>query len=372
MKIHIASNEVLERILRRKRKIRNVEQEIDLSAVLREILKRAYEFVPSESGSILLDDPLLKLYTESQGKLYFLACFGKGSSSLIGTSIPDDVGIAGETYQKGRSYISRDVRKDARYYPRIDKKTQSRTFSVICSPIIIDASIIGVIELINRKDGITYDRKDLALLDIFAGYTATLITNALDARRFEELSKRDNLTGLYNDRYLFNRLMIEIKKARERKSNISVIFFDLDRFKEVNDTKGHLAGSRVLKEVGEIMEEIFIDTNAVLSRYGGDEFVVLLPDTNQKKALVHAERLRARIDSHIFLRRKGPNGEPPLNIKGVISCSSGVASLTENTKMRKDVNKAVEALIKAADGAMYDAKFSGKNKVVPANTKRKL
>lgn len=372
MKIHVANNEVLERILRRKRKIRNIEQEIDLRAVLREILKRANEFVPSESGSILLDDPLLKMFDESQGKLYFLACFGRGSSSLIGTSIPDKVGIAGETYRRGKSYISKDVRKDEKYYPRIDKRTRYKTFSVICSPIVIDASIIGVIELINRKDGITFDRKDLALLNIFAGYTATLITNALDARRFEELSKRDNLTGLYNDRYLFKRLFVEIKKASEKKSNISLIFFDLDRFKEVNDTKGHLAGSRVLKEVGEIMEEIFMDTNAVLSRYGGDEFVILLPDSNQKKAIAHAERLRSRIDGHIFLRQRGPNGEPPLNIKGVITCSSGVASLTENTKVRKNINKAVEALIKAADGAMYDAKFSGKNKVVPANPKRKI
>jgi len=372
MKIHIANNEVLERTLRRKRKIRNIEHEIDLSEVLKEILKRANEFVPSESGSILLDDPLLKRYNESRGKLYFLACFGRGSTSLVGSSIPDNVGIAGATYQRGRSYISQDVRKDAQYYPRIDKKTRYKTYSVICSPIVIDSSIIGVLELINRKDSITYGKKDLALLDIFAGYTATVITNALDARRFEELSKRDNLTGLYNDRYLFNRLIMEIKKARERNSNISAIFFDLDRFKEVNDTKGHLAGSRVLKEVGEIMEEVFLDVNAVLSRYGGDEFVILLPEMNQKKALGHAERLRARIDRHVFLSQKGTGGEPPLNIKGVISCSIGVASLTENTKKRKDTAKSVEALIKAADSAMYQAKYSGKNRVIPADTKKKV
>lgn len=369
MKIHVADAIILNRILSRKRKSRNIEYEIDLIAVLREILNRANEFVPSECGSILLDDPLLKMDERKPGKLYFLACFGKGSASLAGTCIQDDVGIAGTTYQSGKSYISKDAGKDRKYYSAIDRRTGIVRKSVICSPIVIDESIIGVIELINRKSRVTFDKRDLALLDIFAGYTATLFKNALDARRFEELSKRDNLTGLYNDRYLFKRLFMEIEKAMEYEEDLTIIFFDLDHFKEVNDTKGHLAGSRVLKEIGMILEDVFRDTNAVLARYGGDEYIILMPDTNQKKAGSYAEQIRERIAGHTFLKTTGPQGEPALNLKGVITCSIGVASLASNIRHRKDMGKTVEALIKAADSAMYRAKDGGKNRLFFAQEK---
>ena len=130
-----------------------------------------------------------------------MACFGVGSSGLAGTHLPDDVGIVGATYRSGMPYLSKDISRDDKFYDAIDKKTQYESKSILAMPIKIDDSVVGVIELINRKGKVNYGDRDLSILEIFASYTSTLIKNVLDARRFEDLSKRDNLTGLYNDRY---------------------------------------------------------------------------------------------------------------------------------------------------------------------------
>jgi diguanylate cyclase (GGDEF)-like protein len=370
MKINIAKLSVLSRLLQRKRKMRVVGREVDLSAVLKAILTWANRFVPSESGSILLDDPIHKLKYKKNRRLYFAACYGRGSASLAGTYIFDKYGIAGETYRKGKPYISEDVMKDDKFYPNIDKKTLFETRSIICVPISIDGSIIGVIELINRKDRINYDRYDLAMLEIFAGYTATLIQNALIAESFEKLSKTDNLTGLHNDRYFFLALEREVRKILQGGGDVSLIFFDLDRFKEVNDNYGHLAGSIVLKEIADILRNIFSNSKAVAARYGGDEFVVIMPGVGKKEAGEYAEDIRQSVERNIFLKKKGPYG-PPLNIGGIITCSIGVASLNKCSRYKGSIFKTVEALIKAADSAMYRAKDSGKNAVCFAKGKTK-
>ena len=194
LETYIADDTIIDRILQRKTKREHPARGVNLKEVLREILLRANEFVPSDSGSILLDDPILKWGKGHKGKLYFMACFGVGSSALAGTHLPDDVGIVGATYRSGRPYLSKDVSRDGKFYDVIDKKTQYESKSILAMPIKIDDSVVGVIELINRKEKVNYGDRDLSILEIFASYTSTLIKNALDARRFEDLSKRDNLT----------------------------------------------------------------------------------------------------------------------------------------------------------------------------------
>lgn len=358
---YIAEDTVIDRILQRKNNRRHPVREVDLKEVLREILLKANEFVPSDSGSILLDDPLLKWDDENKGKLYFMACFGVGSSALVGTHLPDDVGIVGATYQSGMPYLSKDVSKDGKFYDVIDKKTKYASRSILAMPIKIDDSLVGVIELINRKKNVNYGDKDLSILEIFANYTSTLIKNALDARRFEDLSKRDNLTGLYNDRYFYERLDMETQKAVHEESDLSLIFFDLDHFKKVNDTHGHLVGSRVLKEVAIIVEEVFLESDAVSARYGGDEFVILMPGYSLEKSSYYGEKLRSAIEKNTFITEETAPEEPPLNIEGVITCSVGIASLKKDKETK--VKKMETALIHAADSAMYRSKDLGKNRV---------
>ncbi len=370
MRINIADFSTLARLLNRKKRRGSTAYEVNLGVILGEILTWANKLVPSEAGSILLDDPLLKWEPGSRGQLYFAACYGRGSQALLGNALSDACGIAGETYLKGRPYISKDVRKDPKFYPEVDSRLGSRTRSIICAPIVISGSKIGVIELINRKGRQNYDDYDLALLEIFAGYTATLIHNALIGRRFEELSRKDTLTDLHNDRYFFNNLVQEVRNAERRGGDLSIIFFDLDRFKEVNDTHGHLAGSLVLKEVADLLKGIFSGTKAVLSRYGGDEYVVVMPGSDIDEAASYAEKIRAAIECNIFLNSGDGVRNPRLCIRGIITCSVGVASLGRSIKASGTSRDIAESLIKASDSAMYKAKESGKNRVSVAKLRR--
>jgi len=370
MRIYSANNAVLTKLLNRNRKDWANVYDVDLAMLLGEILTWANKLVPSESGSILLDDPALKWGMRKEDRLYFAACFGKGSSTLVNTSISSRSGIAGDTYTTGEPHISRDVLHDKKYYPVIADRIRYRTRSIICAPIIIEGSTIGVIELINRKASESYSGIDLSLLKIFAGYTATLILNALIAQSFEELSRRDNLTGLFNDRYFFQMLEREIGKAVRLKEPISLIFFDLDHFKQINDTHGHLAGSTVLKEIGDILREIFHGTPAISARYGGDEYSVILPGMDRNEAVQYAEHVRANIVNYIFLKEKVPGMDAPLNIRGLITCSIGVASFPDHINKKKSCREMADGLIRAADTAMYLAKERGKNRIVVARRSR--
>lgn len=364
MQIRVADTSLLSKILKRKIRARDIDHEVDLSVVLSEILTWANEFVQSESGSILIDDPVIKLDTNEDGKLYFVACFGSGSAHLVGTSIPNNAGIVGETYNSGKPYFCEDVSKDDKFISLSNESTKYECRSIICVPVYIDSSVVGVIELINRKDRINYDKRDLALLEIFAGYTGTFMQNALDARRFEELSKRDNLTGLHNDRYFLQRLTWEVRRVMRGGGDVALIFYDLDSLKQINDSYGHLVGSRVLKEIADVTREVFTNTDAILTRYGGDEYIIIMPDVQVETAIEYAERLRKSVADNVFIKTNGLSGSRALNLKGMITCSLGVASLNRNVDPVGKADQLVELLIRASDSAMYEAKESGKNKVV--------
>lgn len=368
--IQVAAREVLERTIMRRRQAGMQELSVDMGDVIGDIVRWASRFVPSEAGSVLLDDPILKMDSAIEGKLYFAACFGTGASALAGTSIADNEGIAGQTYMSGMPYISEDVSQDEQFLARIDSQTSYTTRSVICAPIKINDSIIGVIELVNRIGNDNYDMNDMLLLEIFAGYTAQLMEKALAAREFETLSQQDNLTGLHNDRHFLKRLKQEAERAIEHGGDVSLIFFDLDHFKEINDTHGHLVGSRVLAEVGFIMREVFLySDSAIMARYGGDEYAVILPRTTMQEAELKAQRLRVELESFTFIAQADDNSKEALNISGVITASIGIASFAENVLPDRQPEIMAEALLRAADIAMYQSKEEGKNRVSRAETK---
>ena len=370
MRIHIVGQPLLDRLLDRKARV-GIEN-VDLHAMLKEILLWANRFVPSESGSILLDDPALmkikKKKRKVEAQLYFVGCFGSGSGALVGTSIPEGTGIVGRTYISGKPYISKEVRQDSCFYSDIDKKTKFCTKSIVCAPIKIKDVTIGVIELLNKLGDINYTKADLSLLRLFAEYTSTLIQNSLDAKVFEELSNLDSLTGLHNDRFFYDCLFKEVTRAVRGGGQLSLVFLDLDRFKEVNDTHGHLAGSRVLTEVGSIiMGGLPKGANGI--RYGGDEFVVVLPGHSLKEAAQYANTLRKRIEEIIFLSNRLYPGAKPIMLKGHITASLGVAELRENLKLTGAGSELRDALIRQADLAMYASKQSGRNMLTLAKGK---
>src|SRR5207253_7629557 len=291
----------LERFLERHRSGLPFQGEIDLDLILRQILQKANEFVPSESGSILLDDPFRKVASRRENELVFIATFGDASRDLIGQRLSAQYGIVGQVYQTGAPYVSADVQSDDNFYPQIDETLGHKTHSVVCVPIYIGKHVCGVLELINKADGATFTERDKTLLEIFAGYTSFMLQNALDAKRAHELAKRDDLTGLYNDRWFHVRLAEFLTGARESTRVAVLIFMDLDQFKVINDCHGHLAGSQVLREVGFILKRLVQTPDATVCRYGGDEFVMILPDTTLEKGVAICEDIRRTIESTTFL-----------------------------------------------------------------------
>jgi diguanylate cyclase (GGDEF)-like protein len=174
---------------------------------------------------------------------------------------------------------------------------------------------------------------------------AIALDNALRVQRAEALSVTDDLTQLYNSRYLSQVLHRETKRASRSGRPLSLLFVDLDGFKLVHDTHGHLYGSRALVEAASVIRSSARETD-VVARFGGDEFALVLPDTGKEGALAVGERIRERIAAYAFLHADG------LDMR--LTVSIGVATLP-------DVALSSEALIQSADEAMYFVKDRGKN-----------
>jgi diguanylate cyclase (GGDEF)-like protein len=357
----------LERFLDRRRAHSSLTPETHLGKQLLEVLRRANDFVPSEAGSILLDDPLWKVADPTQNALTFVAAFGRSAAPLIGQTIPASVGIAGHVYQTGNAYRSTDVRQDRHFYAGVDAETSYRTECILAVPVLIEQQVCGVLELLNRAGDAQFSERDLQLLQIFAGYISISIQNILDGRRAHEIARRDNLTGLFNDRYLHQALERELGEAQQTATDLSLLFLDLDFFKRVNDSHGHLAGSQTLREVGELLREILTDEPPgwIAARYGGDEFVIVLPGRGIMPAVNLAERIRTAIARRSFLPGGGSIFSETLNLRG-LTCSIGVASLRRHLRKDLSLEQAKSSLLKLADGAMYVAKDTGRNQTAVA------
>lgn len=354
----------LDRFVQRSKASSALPAEPDLRHVFLQILQKAGELVPSESGAILLDDPISKVQDRSRNTLVFVAVFGPAAESLVGKSIPATEGIAGHVYRTASAHLAVETARDGKFGERIERETGYRTRSIVAAPIQIGTTVCGAIELLNRLDGERYDAHDLLLLEVFASYVASSLQNALDARHAQELARIDDLTGLFNDRYLHVRLREELARARKRGEACGLIFLDLDHFKPVNDRHGHLVGSQVLREVGYLLRRVTTERNAILARYGGDEFTIVLPGRGLEEAAAIAEEIRAAIAAAVFLERSHGPDLPALNLTGV-TASVGVAAVEPGKapSPAADEGELSNWLIRRADEAMYEAKTRGKDGV---------
>ena len=194
----------------------------------------------------------------------------------------------------------------------------------------------------------------------FVWLTANLsLQTTLDVMRISLLEREtvtDPLTGIFNRRYLDRRLIEEVARARRYRLPLSIMMFDIDHFKQINDGYGHPAGDKVLASLAEIVAKDLRESD-VVARYGGEEFIVIAPHTEHSNAIEVAERLRRQIESHSFSL-----GDEPDDIREInVTTSIGVASLSE------EVNS-VEKLIHAADAQLYRAKHEGRNQVCSDTT----
>ena len=339
--------------------------EMSLVENLSEVLHKANEFVPSDAGSILLDDPQEKLLLGESGTLTFIAAFGARAEELVGRQIHASEGIAGHVYTSGRAHHATNVERDEYFQARIDSEIDHKTLSIVAIPIRIGREVCGVLELINRREAEAFSEQDRNLLEIFADYISVSVQNVLDGKHAQEIAKRDNLTDLYNDRYLHIALTEAIEDGKRGGRDLALLFLDLDYFKHVNDSHGHLAGSQVLREVGQLLKKIVPDSRGITARYGGDEFVLALPGADLRAAVDLAEEIRIRIETQTFCPEPGSINPEPLHLRG-ITCSIGVASLRRHLTPELSLGDSKSTLLHLADSAMYVAKESGRNRAAVA------
>jgi diguanylate cyclase (GGDEF)-like protein len=307
--------------------IRAVNSSLDPERVADAMLTRVAGWLPASSWTLLTGD-------------------GQAAPPQVfasrGTATTSDVvhAVAACVVSSGELFACRDLSKDSRV-------SSDARVSALALPLICRGRTMGALVAIDRRRSAKEPRLGSVLPSIEAAIEAGAIAldNAIRLQRAEELSVTDDLTSLYNARYLAQVLRREVKRALRSNRPLSLLFIDLDGFKMINDTHGHLFGSRALIEAAEVIRGSARETD-VGARYGGDEFALVLADTGSEGAVALGERVRERIASHGFLSADG------LNIH--LTASVGVATMP-------DVASSVESLIQLADKAMYWVKDHGKN-----------
>jgi diguanylate cyclase (GGDEF)-like protein len=313
----------------------------DMETLLTAILERIKAIIPARNWSLLLIDPQTR-------ELYFAVVVGLAPEMVKNIRLRPGEGIAGTVAQTGQPIFIPDVDQDPRFTARVDTATGFETRSIIALPLLVRGEVIGVFEVINVEEERFFREKYLPHLAILADYVAIAVDNVRNLQKLEARTFIDEVTGFYNTRYLIHELDRLIPQLRKQGESFSVVFLDLDNFKTVVDTYGHLRGSKVLGQVARVIHEV-LGPDDSLVRYGGDEFIILMPRRSQAEALEITRRLRRVLNQTAFLTDEG------LEIK--VTASYGIASLPEDAGDR-------EKLLLIADRAMFGGKSRGRDRIM--------
>ncbi len=322
---------------------RSLTSSFDLDTILRTILEHMEQTIQAELWALLMLD-------EATQELYYAIAAGGAQESLRGLRVKVGEGVAGWVAEHGESLIVPESDlpgsgQDPRLADDQAGKLQ-RMRSVIALPLRGRKGTHGVIQIFNPRAERMSDYT-IAFLHILADHAAIAIENARDVASIQKLSITDDCTGLYNARHLYNVLAQDLDICFREGVPVSLAFLDLDSFKLVNDLHGHLVGSELLAQTGRRLRDLS-GLRDLCFRYGGDEFVVLMPDTPAETAQARSTALlRALMETRFPIR-------PGLNLS--VSASVGLASAPAD-------GLTVHAIIGAADSRMYTAKTNGRGHV---------
>src|SRR5438445_3543913 len=331
MRLRVFQRAVRSRVERREALvdiIRAVSATLEPDKIAELLVERAATWIPAPCWAVVSSD--------LSGQLSVLADRG-----LMPDMGPAVYAIAGWVMQRGDEFVTADLRRD-------DRVQDQSVATVIAFPLSCRGRRVGAIIGLDRAPSSRDPQLAptvLRAVRVLLEPASVALDNAILLKRAEALSVTDDLTHLYNSRYLNQVLRRETKRASRSGRPLSLLFIDLDGFKSINDSHGHLFGSRALVEAAAVIRGSARETD-VVSRFGGDEFAVVLPDTGGEGAHAVGERVRERIAAHKFLAGDG------LDIH--LTASLGVATLP-------DAAASAEELVQAADRAMYRVKESGKN-----------
>lgn len=310
----------------------------DLKNLLQYILSKAIEVTFAEKGSLMLYDMEAdQLNIRVLAGMKDTAFQEKVNNNEVACrSFKPGEGIAGRVYVSAKPLVVNDIKDDDIF---IDSE-KSYVRSIACIPMVVYNDVIGVINVTNKRHGKAFTEEDVEMLKAVADQAAVAINKA----QLWDMAVTDSLTGLYVRRYFLVKLQEELHRAERYDNILSVVMADLDHFKNINDTYGHDAGDRVLKTIGQFLQQNIRDVDMV-ARYGGEEFVLMIPEAANDAALILSERLRNQLSALKI------GDFPPITI------SLGIATFPYDGSDMED-------LIKKADAAMYAAKKAGRNRVV--------
>ncbi len=274
--------------------------------VIQRVMQLIGEYFSPRNWSLLLKD-------EESGRLNFEIVMGVDAGKLKGLSLDVDEGVVGWVCSTGKPLVVENAQQDPRFSARVDEILGFSTRSVVCVPVLNGGNrVIGAIELINRfippsaktatistvdDDAPLEDiftAQDMQILSAVGAFTGIAVENAMLHQRIKALAMIDSLTEIYNRHYFNEVLQCEIERVKRYRLNLCLLMIDVDEFKTINDTYGHLIGDRVLHTIAEILK-ISIRDSDILARFGGDEFVIIMPFAGKTEGLTVAERIKKKI-----------------------------------------------------------------------------
>ena len=306
---------------------RMIQNTLDQDEVYRRLLELIRQAIPFDNATLFLWD-------KQEGKLIPATQHGEFVDLIGGVHFDHGVGFSGWVAKQKRPVLLTELHRGR----RMDDTVVGCFMSV---PLVVQGELIGVLNLSHGKPK-AFTEDHFRLLALIAGQAAATIQRLLLYGEMRRLAITDDLTNIYNRRHFLERLHGEIDRARRYGLSFSVMFIDIDNFKELNDSYGHQVGDKILAELATILKH-WARSSDIVARYGGEEFVVLLPMTDKQRGVTAAERLRTRVQRHTFYRRKK------------LTVSVGVAGFPGD-------GDTVEQILGRVDEALYMAKKTGRNR----------